>query len=79
MFSKGLTESPNCECDIFKDQREKMNTAVADMWFSKRSAGNLSLSKEMLAGPNFSSKINSKDDKMVKLALFVYLQETKVI
>ena len=73
MFSKGLTESPNCECgnsretvdhfllecQIYKDQRKKMNKVVADMWFSKRSAGDLSLSKDILAGPNFSSKINS--------------------
>ena len=93
MFLKGLTESPNCECgknretidhfllecEMYKDQRKKMNMAISDMWFSKRSMGNLNLSKEMLAGPNFSSKINSKDDRMVKLAMFVNLQETKAI
>ena len=56
---------------MYKDQRKKMNMAISDMWFSKRSMGNLNLSKEMLAGPNFSPKINSKDDRMVKLAVFV--------
>ena len=64
---------------MYKDQSKKMNMAISDMWFSKRSMGNLNLSKEMLAGPNFSPKINSKDDRMVKLAMFVYLQETKAI
>ena len=34
-----------------------MKKNIADIWFEKRTIGSLNLSKEMLAGPRFSTKM----------------------
>ena len=93
MYQMKLAESPNCiceldretvdhfllQCEIYKDQRDQMKKDIADIWFEKRTIGSLNLSKEMLAGPRFSTKLNSTDDDKVKSSLFRFLYETKGI
>ena len=56
-----------------------MKKDIAEIWFEKRTIGSLNLSKEMLAGPRFSTKLNSTDDDKVKSSLFRFLYETKGI
>ena len=93
MYQMKLAESPNCiceldretvdhfllQCEIYKDQRDQMKKDIAEIWFEKRTIGSLNLSKEMLAGPRFSTKLNSTDDDKVKNSLFRFLYETKGI
>ena len=66
-------------CETYKEARRKLIESVADIWFEKECHGNLSLSREMLIGPRFSAKVNSKEDNRVKFALLEYLQDTKAI
>ena len=66
-------------CETYKEARRKLIESVADIWFEKKCHGNLNLSREMLIGPRFSEKLNSKEDNRVKFALFEYLQYTKAI
>ena len=67
------------DCELFKKGRGKLVECIAEIWIQKKSHGNLSLSEELLLGLHFSDKLNSKKDHRVKLALFKYLQVTKVI
>ena len=91
--NKRLAESPNCdrernrrtvvhflvEYKLYGAQRVKMVKPIAKMWFNKKTIGTFNLCKEILAGPTFSNKINVEDDKKIKQALFVFLQESKAI
>ena len=56
-----------------------MVKAINEMRFDKKTIDTLNLFKEILAGPTFSNKINGEDNKKVKQALFVFLQESKAI
>ena len=82
-----FVESPDCkcgeargdinhfllECQLYRTQREVMTKKIADEWMENRRAGNLSVTAELLLDPNFSSKLNAKEDLAIKDALFQYL------
>ena len=93
MNRMNFTDSPNCECsedresidhfllhcELYKEARKNLLNSIFDIWNQKKSIGNLSVSKHLLLGPNFSPKLNAKEDIKVKLALFEFLQSTKAI
>ena len=51
----------------------------ADVWMENRGAGNLSVTTELLLAPQFSAKLNMKEDLAIKNALFQYLLSSEKI
>ena len=85
MFKMKFVESPDCECgearedishfllecQLYSTQREVLTKKIA--WMENRRAGNLSVTTELLLAPQFSAKLNMKEDLAIKDALFQYL------
>ena len=87
MFKMGIAESPNCECsksretpdhlildcELYKDQRNRMKDKIAKLWMDNKKWGCLNINLEMLVGPNFSDKVTREEDNNIKEVLFELL------
>ena len=50
------------DCELYRETRGKLVECVADIWFQKKSHGNLNLSRKLLLGPHFADRLTSKED-----------------
>ena len=56
-----------------------MTKKIVDVSMENRRAGNLSVTTELLLAPQFSAKLNMKEDLAIKNALFQYLLSSEKI
>ena len=56
-----------------------MTKKIVDVSMENRRAGNLSVTTELLLAPQFSAKLNMKEDFAIKNALFQYLLSSEKI